>query len=506
MKEKFAILYVDDEETNLRIFKNTFHRKYFIHTATNALEGIEILNKEKIDLIISDQRMPGMSGVEFFKQTLKTNPGINRILVTGFTDFNALQSAINEAKIFRYIQKPWKEKDLRGAIENALKVYRLELENKELTDELEKTNKDLIKINSRLRSSNEELIIAKNKAEESDRLKSVFFTNISHEIRTPMNAIIGFARLLNTDELTDLMIKEYLQIIVDSSEQLLQIIEDIIEASQLRTSRVKVRFKPFDISALLKNLIAIYKDEANEKLSIILNNQLNLNDNIIVSDEIKLIKILNNLMENAIKYTSKGYVKLTCKRNLDFIEFYIEDTGIGIAPKNHELIFNRFRQEDENANREFDGLGLGLSIVKDNLKLLNGEIKLISEKGKGATFIVKIPYEKGADVIDSGKQFQAKKIINTLQNKYIILIVEDKKSNLQFLKTLLLSLNLNLKIIIAKDGQEAIEICKKNKEISLVFMDIKMPGINGFEATREIKKLRKNLPVIAPNSLYYTRK
>jgi len=441
--------------------------------------------------------MPEMTGVEFLKYSLEAHPQLNRILITGFTDFSALQSAINDAKIFQYIQKPWQEKDLRIVIEEALKIYELEQENMELTAELEETNENLIEINKELRSTNEKLTFAKNKAEESDRLKSVFFANISHEIRTPMNGIIGFSRLLDMPELSEGNIKKYTDIIINSSEQLMRIIDDIIEISRLASTKVKVRLVEMDINSFLNNLIAIYKNETNKKVSISLTNEFSEKNSRIISDELILNKILSNLIDNAIKYTHEGFVKVSCKKLNNSIEFNVEDSGIGIDPEMQDIIFDRFRQEEESSTRQFGGLGLGLSIVKENVKLLNGKIIVNSEKGKGASFLFTIPYKRAGDKI---KIIEKKKNISdniSLQNEYSVLIVEDERVNSVYLETILVDMKLNLKIISVENGQEAVDICKENKEIDLVFMDIKLPVMNGLEATKRIKKFRKKLPIVA---------
>ncbi|MEN8121504.1 MAG: response regulator [Bacteroidota bacterium] len=497
MNKKFSILYVDDEESNLRIFKNTFRREYDVYTVTNAKDGIEILKKEDIDIILSDQRMPEMTGVEFFKHTLEAHPQLNRILITGFTDFNALQSAINDAKIFQYIQKPWQEGDLRTIIEKALRVYKLEQENKELTVELKEKNKSLVKINKELKSSNEKLIVAKNKAEESDRLKSVFFANISHEIRTPMNGIIGFTKILNEQDLSDEQRQEFGDIIIRSSEQLMHIIDDIMEVSHLATSNVKLNLGEVDLNRFLDDLIAVYENESNDKVSIQLINELSEKDGNIMSDALKLKKILNNLIDNALKYTSEGYVKVSCKKNNSNIEFCIEDSGIGINPEMQHVIFDRFRQEEESSTRQFGGLGLGLSIVKENVTLLSGKIWVKSEKGKGSTFTFTIPYAPAGEttiITDKGISNESS---SSVKNKHTILIVEDEVINSLYLETLLEDMDVNLKILNAENGQEAVDCCRENVDIDLVLMDIKMPIMNGIEATQEIRKFRKNLPIVA---------
>lgn len=497
MNKKFSILYVDDEESNLRIFKNTFRREYNIFIAKSAKEGIDILTNNSIDIILSDQRMPEMTGVQFLKYTQKTYPQLHRILITGFTDFSALQNAINDAKIFQYIQKPWHEKDLRNTIEEALRVYKLEQENEKLNSELLDTNENLTKVNLELKETNEELLISKNKAEESDRLKSAFLSNISHEIRTPMNGIIGFSEILMEHEVPEEQRKEYLGIIIKSCKQLTNIIDDIIEVSRLASSKVKVQFEKLDINFFFNSLIERYSNLTNNKVDFIANNEIKDIDREIISDEIKLKKILSNLIDNAVKYTSEGYVQVICRKSDDNIVFVVEDTGIGISDEMKEDIFDYFRQEDEESTKEFGGLGLGLSIVRENTKLLNGEIILKSEKGKGSSFLIRIPCKKETDKIILKKKDEIIESSSSSSSSFTVLITEDEEVNALYLETILKKIIPELKVLKAENGQEAVDICSNNDEIDFIFMDIKMPIMNGFEATERIKKIHNSIPIVA---------
>ncbi|MBN1251220.1 MAG: response regulator, partial [Bacteroidales bacterium] len=466
----------------------TFRREYNIFTAISAKEGLKILDNENIDIILSDQRMPEMTGVEFLQRALNTHPKLNRILITGFTDFTALQNAINQAKIFQYIQKPWQESDLRTTIEDAIKVTALEKANKKLSKELLKANEKLIKTNKKLE-------IAKNKAEESDRLKSVFFSNISHEIRTPMNGILGFSRILCQGDITDVERTNFVNIIIKSGEQLMHIIDDIIEIARIEVANIKIDNNALYIDKFLKNIIEVYNNNFDvDKIKIKLINDIKQDDNYIITDEFKLRKIIQNLIDNSRKYTEKGFINVHCKRIGDKIKICVKDSGIGVNLEMKEIIFERFRQEDENLTRKFGGLGLGLSIVKKNVELLGGKIELESEKGKGSNFFFEIPYKKAIkkENILITKTNENKKKKST----FTILIAEDEQLNFLFFKTILEKMERNFNIIQAKNGIEAIEISKSNKEIDLILMDIKMPLMDGLEATKEIKKLNKNLPII----------
>ncbi len=867
--EKFALLYVDDEESNLRIFKDTFRRKYDIFTAVSAKEGMEILDKNDIDLVLSDQRMPEMTGVEFLKYTLEKYPEPNRILITGYSDFEAIENAINHAKIFQYIQKPWEKDKLSKVIENALKIYQLECENKKQKQDLIKAkekieeseerykvlsnasfeaifisekgfcteqnktaakmfgyshkeaigmfatdiftdeSKEIVKTNifngntqpydvialrkdgttfdaeiqgvnflyegkklritairnittrkqiektlnqqslfintlhdylkvgivacdaagtltyfnkatqefhglpqteiqpekwadhydlyfpdgktkmqkkdiplfralegeqfndiemmivpkqgkpltlaasgrtmcdkegkkqgavvamydiserikeekelkiakdkveeseknyrglfdnvnnaiyiqdkdgyfldvnqgviemygypkeyfigktpeflsapgrndltkifkiinnafsgkaqqfdfwgirkngevfpkivrtqrdtyfgenvvvtfaidiTERKKSEAELIKSKQKAEESDQLKTEFIHNMSHEIRTPLNGILGFSRILNKPNLTDIKKKQSIKIIKYSSNQLMRIIVDILEISKLGTKQVNIFEKEISLNDLLLEQFLVFDIKAKEnKTPLYLNKGLSDNESTILVDEVILNTILSNLLENALKFTSEGFIEYGYNIVNNKIEIYVKDTGIGIKTESQKIIFERFSQEEKELSKKVGGLGLGLSIAKENAELLGGKITLKSEKGKGASFFVTIPYKPVS--AKQEKISEQKSAIGNHQSsnkEYTILIVEDEEVNYLYLKILLKDeINLNCKILYAKNGKEAVNLCKENTNIDFILMDLKMPIMTGFEATKLIKKIRPDLQIVA---------
>ena len=370
-----------------------------------------------------------------------------------------------------------------------------------------KTNLELL-VDSRTKELQKQISERKT-AEESDKLKSAFLANMSHELRTPMNAIIAFSNFLREPELNDKRKNEYLDHITSAGDSLLRLIDDIIDIAKIESKQLKIFIQPTSLNRMLNELYKVFSEirvKNKKKLiqfNLITDNKYNY---IINTDTQRLKQVLSNLIENAFKYTDKGRIDFGFKLGEQSVTFFVSDTGVGIPKDKHDLIFNRFYQLSHNNNRKVGGTGLGLAICKNLIALLSGEIWLDSDTGKGSTFFIKIP-------VDSIKkqpnpQFVEENINNRkfLQQGYnwnniTILVAEDEDLNYKVLNTCLTRTNAH--IIRAKDGASAIEICR-NQKVDLVLMDIQLPGLDGYTATQEIKKMNNRTPVIAQTSFAMT--
>jgi PAS domain S-box-containing protein len=353
---------------------------------------------------------------------------------------------------------------------------------------------------SRLKETESALEKAKDKAEQSDKLKSAFLANISHEIRTPMNGILGFAELLKAPDNTTEEREEYINIIQNNGNQLLSLINDIIDVAKIESGQVALHKKRFDLNAFMSELYHSFQKQYADQLKQIdfkLLPESPQQPVRIYTDPARIQQILSNLLVNAFKYTPGGSVKFGYKLNYlvnkkSYIQFFVADTGIGIDKKDFTAIFERFGQINKTGNNQ-TGTGLGLTISKNLVHLMGGRIWLDSIKGKGSTFYFIIPGEPHESEVEDLKEKET--TLESGSSYKTILIVEDDIINQQYLQKLLGRNNINL--ISTNTGEKAIEIVSANPSIDLILMDIRLPGINGYETTKAIRHISSQIPIIA---------
>ncbi len=344
----------------------------------------------------------------------------------------------------------------------------------------------------------ETLLASKEKAEESDRLKTVFLSNMSHEIRTPLNAIVGFSELMADANASKKAVAGYYEIIKNSADKLIQIINDILDISKLETRQFKIYYSGCSLSDIMNNTFTKFSSDPDlknkKKIEFTMDFPEYLHNFEFHSDPDRIQQILDNLITNAIKYTEKGSVEfgvsLNQNKGIQVLEFYVRDTGVGIEEKMYEIIFERFRQVEENAYH--NGAGIGLSICKGILDLLGGEIWVDSVRGRGSKFSFAIPY-----LVDPEKKTVVKKVESVslkIMNKRVI-IAEDDRNSFFYLNALLKGHNLD--IAHAENGEVLMEMLKENTPPDLILLDLNMPGKSGYTCLSEIKRLGLKTKIIA---------
>lgn len=340
----------------------------------------------------------------------------------------------------------------------------------------------------------EALILARDKAEESEKLKSAFLANMSHEIRTPLNGIIGFADLLQDDDVSKEKQYEYISYINQNSAILLSLINDIIEISKIEAGQLRPIFESFALNEMLEEIYVFYISTQTSKLKNLefsFTSGLNDKESVILSDKTRLRQILNNLIDNALKNTDQGFVRFGYKKeNHSELLFFVEDSGTGIDKKEQDIIFERFRQADSGRGIK-KGSGLGLAICKGLVTMLNGKIWVESEPGKGSTFFFSTPYREVYDL----RPKLSGMIENIEFDRYKILLVDDDPFSLQFLAEIVK--NAGMQYIEASVGNDAIQKLNSNADVDLVLLDIQLPDIDGHLVLKKIRMINPDIPVIA---------
>jgi hypothetical protein len=358
---------------------------------------------------------------------------------------------------------------------------------------------------SKMKEVHEDLIKAKSEVESSNRLKTSFLANISHEIRTPLNSVVGFSNLLLSDDLSKEVREEYIEHINHNSEKLLQIIGDIIDLSRLESSQIEITYEETSLNSIVNQIIeeARLVIKRNEKPIILnLKNEFLDNSDLVFTDRIWLKRVLNHLMDNAVKFTLEGSIEFFFTLENDKVIFKIKDTGIGINKENLNRIFEEFRQEADGHHRPFEGLGIGLTLAKEVVERMGGEIFVKSEKGIGSEFSFSLPYRPAGST-----KFKTAALVNDDFMKPInwssrkCLLVDDNKDVLIYLNRILVDTGVT--ILMARSGVEAIELVRTTPDIDVVLLDMQMPEMNGIEATKEIRKIRKDLPIIAQTAFVF---
>lgn len=407
----------------------------------------------------------------------------------GFVQYSIF--LIGSTTIFYFIAR-FVEKAIEKAQTHALEK---EIKNNELLtseEELRASNEELQSTTDALRDSYEMLNIAKNKAEESNRLKSIFLANISHEVRTPMNGIIGFSGLLEYEDLDERKKQSYISIIVKSCNKLLKIIDDIIEVSVIETSKPQVKNTDVNINSLMDDVFKEYLAKVEAK-GITFIKKLGAEEIIINIDKSKLNRVFGILIENSIKFTNEGIIEFGYEVDGIKIRFFVKDTGVGFNKDTTLDIFEHFVQADEGISKDYGGLGLGLAIAKENVKLLGGELKSKSELNKGTEFSFEIDNLPIVSSVNLTKGDQTK---YTFEKKYKIIVEADEERRIQ-IDEIISKLAPDSELFYVYNAHELLDIFRRNKDVDLILLDVEMPILNELKATEEIKSINPEIKIIA---------
>ena len=388
--KKYNILFIDDEPNNLVVFKNSFFRYYNIITADSGEKGLKILEENEIHLVITDQKMPGMTGVQFLEKVVEKYPSILRMIITAYSDIEVIIQAINKCGIYQYILKPWDSRDLKNNIDNALKSYQLAKDNDELVHQLKRSNETL---EQKVLDRTEELNKKNIQLEETNQIKDKMFTIISHDLKDPMVSLAVLLEVLSTanQNLNKDKIEDYLLKVQSYVRDVLDLLNNLLEWSRSRVEGNHPDVEEININRLIKRNLDMFQIPANLK-KVELLPFVNEEELFVKGDEHMLNLILRNLLSNAIKFSSEdSRVSVNVYPDKEYVKVSIKDTGIGISEEVRNKLFKNGYSKSQRGTAQEKGAGLGLNLCKEFVEKQKGELTVDSIEGEGSEISFTIP-------------------------------------------------------------------------------------------------------------------
>ncbi|MBN1413858.1 MAG: response regulator [Bacteroidales bacterium] len=404
------VLIVDDENDHVTLILRALEKshEYTTEAAYTLEQALNQVNKFQPDIILADFKLPDGDARSIVTRCAGFIPVI---IMTSYGNEALAVEMIKSGALDYLVKTPENFSNIKWFIERTLREWNNIEERKKAEKELHKKNKLLSKVNKEMTGIVEELKKSREKAVESDRLKSAFLANMSHEIRTPMNGILGFANLLSEKDITEEERINYIEIINNCGNQLLVILNDLIDIAKIEANQLSINIQPVEIHDLLSEIHNLFAAKINPEIVFSCETVLKDKCDTIITDPTRLRQVLINLVSNAIKFTKIGNITLGYRHKKEFLEFYVSDTGIGISHEQKETIFQRFMQADVSTTRMFGGTGLGLAISKALVELLGGHIWVESTPGQGSCFYFTIPYHPSPDE-KSGLMLPDDKVVN----------------------------------------------------------------------------------------------
>jgi signal transduction histidine kinase len=388
--KRYHILYVDDEENNLIVFKNAFFREYEVHTVLSAEEGLKILEKNIIHLIITDQKMPGMTGVEFLEKVVETHPETMRLILTAYSDIDFIMRAVNKCGIYRYILKPWDTRELKIIIDKALQNYQLAQDKKHLIVNLEKANREL---EGKVVARTQELNFKNEELTKINVVKDKLFTIISHDLKQPLVSLSVFFEILKhlPEDVSRLKLDQFYMKLQANLQDITSLLDNLLFWSQSQMGQSHIDSKPIRIVELIKRNIDLYQVSALQK-DIKIDFKYSSGDPMVIGDENIINLVMRNLLNNAIKYSRKrSTITVNISSQNGHLAVSVKDRGVGMSKNSIRDIFeNEYHNPTRGTSNE-KGTGLGLKLCKEYLEKQAGNIRLESEKGKGSVVTFTIP-------------------------------------------------------------------------------------------------------------------